>query len=152
MNIFHKDYKLSDTNEKRTYKWFRDIVHEVSDEQRTEALEYLMLLPDLFHLLCKLMNDKDVPKGSKRIVGIAVAYLASPINLVPNLVPGLGLIDDVAICVYALNKIIQTTDKEVINRHWCGRGKLFNIVDDFLEKANDLVGSEMLKKIKNMFF
>ena len=152
MNVFRNDCKLSDTNEKRTYKWFRDIVHEASDEQRTEVLEYILLLPDLFHLLCKLMKDKDVPKSSKRIVAAAVAYLASPINLIPNLVPGLGLIDDVAICVYALNKIIQTTDIEVINRHWCGRGKLFYIVDDFLEKANDLVGSGMLKKIKNMFF
>ena len=137
--------------EKRTYKWFRDIVHEVEFNNNTDMLEYVMLLPDLFYLLCKLMTDKDVSKKSKRIVGITVLYLVSPINLVPNLVPGLGLVDDVAICIYALNKIIADTDIEILNRHWCGTGKLLNIVNDFTAKADDLIGSGMLKRIKKMF-
>ena len=140
-----------DEEEKRTYKWFRDIVHEVGSNNNSDILEYVMLLPDLFYLLCKLMSDKDVPKKSKRVVAIAVAYLVSPINLVPNLIPGLGLIDDVAICIYALSKIIADTDMEILNRHWCGTGKLLNIVNDFISKADDLIGSGLLKKIKNMF-
>ena len=137
--------------EKRTYKWFREIVHEVGSNNNSDILEYIMLLPDLFYLLCKLMMDKDVPRKSKRIVAIAVAYMVSPINFVPNLIPGLGLLDDVAVCIYALNKIIANTDIEVLNRHWCGTGKLLNTINDFISKADDLTGSGLLKKIKNMF-
>ena len=140
-----------DEEEKRTYKWFRDIVHEVGSNNNSDVLEYIMLLPDLFYLLCKLMTDKDVLRKSKRTVAIAVAYVVSPINLVPDLIPGLGLLDDVAVCIYALNKIIADTDMEILNRYWCGTGKLLNVVNDFISKADDLIGSGLLKKIKNMF-
>ena len=143
--------RVMNEEEKRTYKWFREIVHEVGSNNNSDILEYIMLLPDLFYLLCKLMMDKDVPRKSKRIVAIAVAYMVSPINLVPNLIPGLGLLDDVAVCIYALNKIIANTDIEVLNRHWYGTGKLLNTINDFISKADDLIGSGLLKKIKSMF-
>ena len=117
--------------EKRTYKWYRDIVAESGDRNNFKGFEYVMVLPDLFYLLCKLMSDDGVSKKSKRTIGIAVLYLISPINLVPNIIPGLGLLDDVAICAYALNQIIKDTDMEIINKYWCGSGELLNIVSSF---------------------
>lgn len=140
-----------DEKEKRTYKWYRDIIKESGERNDFKGLEYVMVLPDLFYLLCKLMADDGVSKKSKRTIAIAVAYLVSPINLVPNLIPGLGLIDDVAICVYALNKIIKDTDMEIINKYWCGTGDLLNIISGFIEKTDDLIGSGMIKSIKKMF-
>ena len=137
--------------EKRTYKWYRDIITKVGDDNNFKGFEYVMVLPDLFYLLCKLMTDDSVSKKSKRILVIAVAYLVSPINLVPNLIPGLGLLDDVAICVYALNKIIKDTDMEIINKYWCGTGDLLNIISGFIEKTDSLIGSGMIKRIKKMF-
>lgn len=137
--------------ENRTYKWYRDIIAETGERNNFKGFEYVMLLPDLFYLLCKLMADKSVSKRLKRTIAVAVLYLISPINIVPNIIPGLGLLDDVAICVYALNKIINDTDMEIINKYWCGSGDLMNIISSFIEKADNFIGAGMLKKVKNMF-
>jgi len=46
--------------------------------------EYLLVAPDLFHLLCKLALDKEVPAGEKAKLAGAIAYFVSPIDLLPE--------------------------------------------------------------------
>ncbi len=140
-----------DEKEKRTYKWYRDIIKESGERNDFTGFEYVMLLPDMFYLLCKLMGDDAVSNKSKRILALAIAYAVSPINLIPNLVPGLGLLDDVAVCAYALNKIITDTDKEIINKYWQGSEDLLKIVENVIEKTDNLIGSGLLKRIKKIF-
>ena len=45
--------------------------------------EYILLAPDLFHLLCKLAVDKDVPKKEKAKLAGVIAYFISPIDVIP---------------------------------------------------------------------
>ena len=45
--------------------------------------EYLLAAPDLFHLLCKLSIDKDVPVKEKAKLAGVIAYFVSPIDLIP---------------------------------------------------------------------
>ena len=70
------------TGEGKKYKW----------------AEYIMFAPDLFHLLCKLSLDKDVPVKEKAKLVAAIAYFVSPIDLIPEMITGpVGYIDDIAI-------------------------------------------------------
>ncbi len=140
-----------DEKEKRTYKWYRDIIKESGERNDFRGFEYVMLLLDMFYLLCKLMGDDAVSNKSKRILVLAIAYAVSPINLIPNLVPGLGLLDDVVVCAYALNKIIADTDKEIINKYWQGSDDLLKTVEHIIEKTDNLIGSGLLKRIKKIF-
>jgi hypothetical protein len=54
------------------------------------------LLPDLLRLLRRLASDPAVPFPVRVRVWLLVAYLALPIDLVPDVVPGLGYADDCA--------------------------------------------------------
>lgn len=137
--------------ESRTYRWYRQIIKESGIDNNFKGFEYVMLLPDLFYLLCKLMTDDNVSKKAKLTIGLALAYLAAPINLIPNIVPGMGLIDDVAVCIYAFNKIIVQTDMAVVQQYWCGTDSLLDVITRFLQKSDDLVGSGMIKRIRKMF-
>ena len=43
----------------------------------------LLTAPDLFHLMCKLVLDKEVPMKYKALLAAAVVYFTSPIDLMP---------------------------------------------------------------------
>lgn len=42
-------------------------------------------------------NDKRIPLSAKILIGITIGYLLSPIDLVPDFIPILGLLDDLII-------------------------------------------------------
>ncbi len=42
-------------------------------------------------------KDKRTPLGAKILIGITVGYLLSPIDLIPDFIPVLGLLDDLII-------------------------------------------------------
>jgi uncharacterized membrane protein YkvA (DUF1232 family) len=51
---------------------------------------------------------------------IAVAYNAQPINLIPDFVPVIGLLDNVLVVGWALRSTIRGAGRESIDRHWNG--------------------------------
>jgi uncharacterized membrane protein YkvA (DUF1232 family) len=113
--------------------------------------EYLLAAPDLFHLLCKLSIDKDVPVKEKAKLAGVIAYFVSPIDLVPEAIVGpIGYIDDIALAAYVLNQIVNNTEPEIIKRHWAGEGDVLELIQRILGKADEMIGSGLWAKLKNM--
>ena len=80
----------------------------------------LRLLPDLLGLLRRLLADKGLPVGVRVRLGLLLAYLLSPIDLVPDFVPVLGYADDVIIVAVVLRSVIRRAGAEALRRHWLG--------------------------------
>ncbi|HZA30743.1 MAG TPA: DUF1232 domain-containing protein, partial [Propionibacteriaceae bacterium] len=57
--------------------------------------ESLRLMPDLLRLATRLARDKTLPQGIRVRLGLLLAYLAFPLDLIPDVVPVLGYADDV---------------------------------------------------------
>ena len=113
--------------------------------------EYLLAAPDLFHLLCKLSIDKDVPVKEKAKLAGVIAYFVSPIDLVPEAIVGpIGYIDDISLAAYVLNQIVSNTDPEIIKKHWAGEGDVLELIQRILGKADEMIGSGLWAKLKNM--
>jgi len=113
--------------------------------------EYLLATPDLFHLLCKLSIDKDVPITEKAKLAGAIAYFVSPIDLIPEALVGpIGYADDISLAAYVLNQIVNKTDPEVIKRHWAGEGDVLELIQAILERADKMVGAGLWGKLRNM--
>ena len=114
--------------------------------------EYIMLAPDLFHLLTKLSLDPDVPASKKvKIAGI-IAYFISPIDLIPELLLGpVGYLDDIAATAYILNDIINEVDPKIIQRNWAGEKDILVLVKTIIANANNMIGSGLLKKLRKTF-
>jgi uncharacterized membrane protein YkvA (DUF1232 family) len=77
------------------------------------VLNYLPFLPlagkaPLYaRLLWSLASDPRVPASRKALLGIAGAYIVSPIDLVPDWVPFVGAVDDVAVMVLAIDIFLE---------------------------------------------
>jgi len=129
---------------------FKTWIH--SDEGKNHKWsEYLLAAPDLFHLLCKLSIDKDVPIKEKAKLAGAIAYFVSPIDLVPEAIVGpIGYVDDISLAAYVLNQIVNNTDPEIIKRHWAGEGDVLELIKDILERADKMVGSGLWRKLRDM--
>jgi len=114
--------------------------------------EYLMFAPDLFHLLCKLSLDPDVPIVEKVKLTAAIAYFISPIDLIPGFGFGpLGYVDDIALAAYVLNSIIKSAGPAIVRRHWAGEGDVLEVTTTILEFANRTLGGGFLKRIEQIF-
>jgi len=113
--------------------------------------EYVLLAPDLFHLLCKLSVDKRVPVAEKARLAAAIAYFVSPVDLIPEAVVGpIGYVDDVALAAYVLNSIVNTTSPAVVRAHWAGDGDVLVVIRRILEVADEMVGSGLWKTLQRV--
>jgi uncharacterized membrane protein YkvA (DUF1232 family) len=58
-------------------------------------------------LLWSLASDPRVPNSRKALLGLAGAYIVSPLDLVPEWIPIIGAIDDVAVMVLAIDVFLE---------------------------------------------
>ncbi len=96
------------------------VVARRRNPQAIRLREALRLLPDLVVLLRRLASDRDVPRGVRVRLVLLVAYLVSPIDLIPDFVPVIGYADDAIIVAVALRSVARTAGDEAIDRNWPG--------------------------------
>ncbi len=49
---------------------------------------------------------------------------------------------------YALKQLVVETDERLIRKHWAGRENVLELVQDLVEKADEMVGSGLMKKVR----
>jgi len=138
----------------RFYDRIRTSIHRYVEKRGTaieKTAEYLLLVPDFFILLWRLVNDGRVNAKNKVLLGSGVAYFIFPLDLLPEAFLGpLGYVDDLVLSVFILNKILRDTDVEIIRQHWSGSEDVLATIQKVLNAADSLVGSDIVKKIKRI--
>ena len=84
------------------------------------AKQILRLLPDLLRLIRRLATDGSLPRGTRVRLWLLLAYLALPIDLVPDFIPVIGYADDAVIVALALRSVARSAGVEALRRHWPG--------------------------------
>jgi uncharacterized membrane protein YkvA (DUF1232 family) len=78
------------------------------------------LLIDLlrqFKLIWRLLKDRRVPLWMKVIPFLSLAYLLVPTDLVPDVLLGLGQLDDMAVLALGAKLFTQLVPEQVIQEH-----------------------------------
>jgi uncharacterized membrane protein YkvA (DUF1232 family) len=70
--------------------------------------------PAYGRLLVELAVDRRVPWVRKAILGMAAAYVLSPIDLIPDFIPFISRIDDVMVTVIALDLLLEGVPRELM--------------------------------------
>jgi uncharacterized membrane protein YkvA (DUF1232 family) len=81
---------------------------------------YILELPRFVRLLWGLISDDRVSKVDKLLLGGALAYIVMPADVVPDLIPFLGQVDDLYLLMLALRRLIRNAGRRVLLSHWSG--------------------------------
>ncbi|MEW5717931.1 MAG: DUF1232 domain-containing protein [Chloroflexota bacterium] len=68
-------------------------------------------------LVWRLLNDARVSGFPKLIIPAAILYVLSPIDLMPDLVLGLGQLDDLGIVALAIALFIEVCPRAIVEEH-----------------------------------
>lgn len=87
---------------------------------RTGLRDALRLLPDVLRLVKRLAGDPALPRGVRVRLLLLLAYLALPIDLVPDFIPVLGYADDAVVVLLVLRSVVRSAGLQAVERHWPG--------------------------------
>lgn len=77
----------------------------VSKPEAFSMRETLGLLPDVVRLIKGLASDPDVPRLVRIELVLVLAFMASPIDLIPDVIPVIGMADDVILVALVLSEL-----------------------------------------------
>jgi uncharacterized membrane protein YkvA (DUF1232 family) len=100
--------------------WLCAVVALAVVGKRTAAKELALFLPNLLVLFRGLVRDPRCPRRSKALLIFAAAWIASPIDLIPEFIPFLGPLDDAVVAALVLRHVVKKAGPEVIRDHWRG--------------------------------
>lgn len=116
-----------------------------------KSASLLLLVPDIFILLWRLVNDGRVTGKNKVLLGSGIAYYLFPLDMIPEALLGpMGYVDDLVLGVFILNRILADTDEAILREHWSGSEDLFGAIRKVLDTADNLIGSDMVNRIKRI--
>ena len=98
--------------------------HRTAQAPRTGAkrtvIYYIRQLPKYVRLLTGLITDPRVRTLDKLLVFGAIAYIVTPIDLIPDFIPFFGEIDDLYVLILALQRLISNAGRATLLDHWTG--------------------------------
>lgn len=141
--------KEEDTKEEVLYSKIRvDTLNKVPDKYKSIA-EYTMLIPDFMVLLYRLMKDKRIPLKTRILMGTVLAYLASPIDIIPDSIPLIGKLDDIGIGFILLDKIIDEIPEKIILENWQGKEEVIIKIKQMKNGVFNIIGRKKTLRVVN---
>ncbi|QQS31629.1 MAG: DUF1232 domain-containing protein [Acidobacteriota bacterium] len=104
-------------------------------ELKARMRGFLMFLPNLVLLLGRMLKDGRVPTAEKALFVAAIVYVISPIDLIPDIFPFIGQVDDLYVVALTLLRLINRTDDTVVRQHWPGGGDIVALADSIANIA-----------------
>ncbi|MCI0686518.1 MAG: DUF1232 domain-containing protein [Sporichthyaceae bacterium] len=90
--------------------------------------EAVRILPDLLRLLRWLATDRTLPRGVRIRLWLLLAYLAIPIDVIPDFIPVIGYADDAIIATAVLRSVVRRAGLAALRRHWPGSDDGFTVL------------------------
>jgi uncharacterized membrane protein YkvA (DUF1232 family) len=88
--------------------------------RRVQARAVAGFVPDCLVLFRRLIADPAVARRRKLVLGAMVVYLATPIDLVPDFLPGIGQLDDAILVALVLRYVLRAGGGGLLSQHWPG--------------------------------
>jgi uncharacterized membrane protein YkvA (DUF1232 family) len=90
--------------------------------------EVLGVAPDVLRLLRSVIADRSVPIDVRLVMLGLLAWIVSPIDLIPEFIPVLGPIDDIVVAVVAMRYMRRRLGVADLRRRWVGTEAGFGLL------------------------
>jgi uncharacterized membrane protein YkvA (DUF1232 family) len=77
-------------------------------------------IPSYIRLLIGLFGDRRVSPVDRFLVIAAAAYIISPLDFIPDVIPFLGEVDDVFLLMLSLQRLVERAGYDTLLDHWRG--------------------------------
>ena len=104
-------------------------------KKKKKLRELLLFVPNLMKLLYDLLRDPRVSQADKAILAGVIMYVIVPIDVIPDFVPFVGMIDDSYLIAISLLRLLNRADRQVVLDHWKGGIDIKQLVDNIANIA-----------------
>lgn len=84
------------------------------------ARQIIGVIPDLVRLLRSIVTDSSTPLDVRLALLGLLAWILSPIDLIPEFIPVLGPLDDIVVAIVALRYVRRRLGVEHLRARWPG--------------------------------
>jgi uncharacterized membrane protein YkvA (DUF1232 family) len=96
--------------------------------RREEARAWAALVPHALILTRRLLRDPRVSGFDKVLLWLLLAYIVSPIDIVPDFIPVAGVLDDAVLVALVLRVVLHRAGGGLIAEHWPGPERSLRLV------------------------
>jgi uncharacterized membrane protein YkvA (DUF1232 family) len=104
-------------------------------QAKSRLKNMLMFLPNMVKLLGNLLTDGRVPVIDKALFAAAIVYVIVPLDLIPDIFPFIGQVDDLYLVALTLVRLINRTDEAVVRENWSGGGDIVSLANSVAKLA-----------------
>ena len=120
-------------------------------QARKFLTEAVLLIPRLVQLLYRLMRDPRVSTTNKVLVGAALAYVFSPLDIIPDFIPLAGQVDDLFVVCVVLMRLIADAGDDVIREHWTGSQDLIPWIYEAARSSKVFLPDRVVRALNEKF-
>jgi uncharacterized membrane protein YkvA (DUF1232 family) len=88
--------------------------------RREDARALAGFIPDCIVLVSRLARDRRISRPRRAALFVVLGYLAFPIDLVPDFLPGIGQLDDAVLLGAALRLVVHGGGRDLVREAWPG--------------------------------
>jgi uncharacterized membrane protein YkvA (DUF1232 family) len=108
--------------------WAVSVAALIAAGRREDARALAGFIPDCAVLVGRLARDRRIPRARRAVLFIVLGYLALPIDLVPDFLPGIGQLDDAVVLGVALRIVVRAGGGALVREAWPGPAASLQIV------------------------
>ena len=131
----------------------KDIATKLKRQEKRELRgrmgNFLMFLPNMARLLGRLLKDTRVPTAEKALFVGAIVYFVMPVDLIPDIFPFIGQVDDIYVIALTLLRLINRTDASVVRENWSGGGDIVSLADSIASIAPMLLPKRVTRVLSS---
>ena len=90
--------------------------------------EVVGVIPDVLRLLRSVLGDRSAPLDVRLVLIGLMAWIVSPIDLIPEFIPVIGPLDDVVVAVVAMRYVRRRVGIEDLRMRWSGTPEGFALL------------------------
>lgn len=136
------------------YRQFRERVKRFAAEKAPRWVQplipWILAAPDFFVLVVRLAKDERVPASAKALAALTVAYFILPLDLIPDMVSVVGVVDDLAVALFALEQIADRIPADVVEELWPGEGHVLDLVREGTRLFTKVLPSRTVAAIRQL--
>jgi uncharacterized membrane protein YkvA (DUF1232 family) len=115
---------------------------------------YLLLIPDLFALVLRLLADPRLDLSLKAQLVVVAAYVIAPFDLIPDFIMPVGLTDDTIALAFVLSRVVALmgqAGESLLQQYWEGDGEALQAIQKVLAGADGIIDRLVRRRIRKRF-